>query len=68
MLWDSSEVKRWRKARRRVAEEQPLLLTGSPVCRACSKLRALSNDKRDLEVVKREYLDAMVHLNFYLEL
>ena len=68
VCWDFSKAERRATARRRVAEEKPILLIGSPMCRVFSALRTLSNNKRDPEVVKREYTQAMVHLNFCVEL
>ena len=56
------------EALRRVREEKPLLLVGSPMCTAFSTWQRINNLIRDPQVVQREMRDALVHLRFCVEL
>jgi len=66
--WDFSIKAQRQKARERVEKERPMLLIGSPMCRMFSALQNLSKEKRDEEKWRREYVQALVHLNFCAEL
>ena len=39
--WDSDVAAKREKAEKKVREEKPMLLIGSPMCRACSRLQEL---------------------------
>ena len=56
------------EALRRVRDERPLLLVGSPMCTAFSTWQRINNLIRDPMVVKNEMRDALVHLRFCVEL
>ena len=56
------------KARRRLEEEKPILLIGSPMCTAFCTWQRINNLHRDPSVVAKEWTKAMVHLNFVFEL
>ena len=45
-----------------------MLLVGSPMCTAFSAWQRINNLKRDPNVVSREYVRAMVHIRFTMEL
>ena len=45
-----------------------MLLVGSPMCTAFSAWQHINNKKRDPTVVSREYVHAMVHMRFTMEL
>ena len=62
--WDFDLPERRAEARRLVEKEQPMFLIGSPMCTAFSSWQRLNELKRDPEVVRREYVKAMVHLQF----
>ena len=66
--WDFSVAGQRRKARELIQHTKPILLVGSPMCRPYSQLQTLNNSKRDPEVVRRERLEADVHLEFCVQL
>ena len=66
--WDFDLLKNRHKAWRLHDEQQPALLIGSVVCTAFSALQAVNEQRRDPEVVKREWIRAMVHLRSVCEL
>ena len=45
-----------------------MLLIGSPMCTAFSAWQYINNKKRDPTIVSREYIRAMVHIRFSMEL
>ena len=45
-----------------------MLLIGSPMCTAFSAWQRINEKKRDPDLVKREYVRAMVHIRFTMEL
>ena len=47
---------------------KPRLLIASPMFRAFNCLQALSKDRRDPEKVKRDFVEASVHLEFCIEM
>ena len=47
---------------------KPRFLIGTPMCKAFSSLQALNQGKRDPEVVRREMVEAEMHLRFSCEL
>ena len=49
-------------------EQEPMFLIGIPMCTAFSSWQRLNALKRDPEVVRREYIKAMVHMQFVCEL
>ena len=66
--WDFDILERRVAARRMIEEQQPVLLVGSPMCTAFCTWQRLNELKRDPVVTKREYVKAMVHLQFVCEL
>ena len=66
--WDFNNVDMRRKARSIVNEEKPQLLIGSPECRLFSTWQYINDKHRDPEVVKKERLQAMVHIAFCCQL
>ena len=51
-----------------VLTQKPMLLIGSPMCTAFSAWQHISKLKRDPSVVSREFVRAMVHIRFCMEL
>ena len=45
-----------------------MLLIGSPMCTAFSAWQRINNRKRDASIVSKEYIRAMVHIRFTMEL
>ena len=66
--WDFDIKEKRDKAELLLDQQRPLLLVGSPMCTAFSRLLALSESKRDPVVVARLYTQAMVHLEFVCRL
>ena len=66
--WDFDDADTRMRARAMVEQEKPLLLVGSPMCRAYSAWQRLNAAKRDPAVVARELVKAKVHLAFCMEL
>ena len=66
--WDFDLAECREKARRKVIEERPLFLIGSPACTAFSSWQNVNEQRRDPLEVRREYTRAMVHLRFVCEL
>ena len=66
--WDFNMKVMRDEAFRRVREEKPLLLVGSPMCTAFSTWQRINNLIRDPMVVKNEMRDALVHLRFCVDL
>ena len=62
--WDFSLKERRDEAERRLDEEQPMLVVGSPACTAFSVLVACNASRRDPQVVHRERVAALVHLQW----
>eukprot|EP00972_Heterocapsa_arctica_P051166 7521680-Heterocapsa_arctica.AAC.1 len=68
ILWDFSKAARRKDARDLLEATRPKVLIGSPMCIAFSALQALSDRRRDPEVVRRQLVQAEVHLRFCCEL
>ena len=68
MPWDFDIEEKRQKAERKVREEKPMVLIGSPMCTAFCTWQALNNLKRDPDVVKKELERAIMHLEFVLHL
>ena len=66
--WNFDEKEMRDKARKKIQEEKPLFLIGSPCCTLWSSLQALSEARRDPEEVKRAKIKALVHMEFVAEL
>ena len=62
--WDFDLPERRAAALKLIKQQKPMLLVGSPMCTAFCRLLKLSEHKRDPEDVKRQYVKAMVHLQF----
>ena len=63
----SLKVKRDR-ARALLRDQKPMVLIGSPMCKAWSAWQRINNLKRDVNVIRREMIEARVHLRFVVEL
>ena len=66
--WEFDVKERRDEAMRRIREQKPVLLIGSPMCTAFSAWQHLNNAKKDPEDVLKEYAKAMVHMQFSCEL
>ena len=66
--WDFDIADNRKRAREMVLSQKPMLLIGSPMCTAFSALQNLNRNKRDPSVVSKEYIRAMVHIRFCMEL
>ena len=64
--WDFNKRSDRHAAMLKISQEDPHLLLLCPPCRVWSKLRTLSNSKRDPKVVEREITEAKRHLRFLL--
>ncbi len=62
--WDFDRADKRQKALERVRREKPLFLIGSPVCTPWCTWQRLNELKRDPQVVHREKVKSLVHLNF----
>ena len=62
--WDLSRKDHQHRALQVIQKTRPALVILSPPCTAFSRLRGLSNHKRDPEVVAREVEEALEHVNF----
>lgn len=62
--WDLSRKDHQRKALQLIQKLRPALVILSPPCTVFSRLRGLSNHKRDPEVVAREVEEGQEHVNF----
>jgi len=66
--WDFRRKSDRKAARRLISLEDPQLLILSPPCTVWSRLRSLSDNKRNPRVVESEKREARVHLRFAVEL
>ena len=66
--WDFADPEMRQRARHKLKQTKPRLLIGSPMCRAFSSLMVMSAGKRDPEVMRREFVEATVHLEFCIEM
>ena len=66
--WDFDEKVMRERALKRVREEKPLLLIGSPMCTVFSTWQRINNKLRDKYVVEAEKKRAVMHLEFCIEL
>ena len=66
--WDFDNAGQRKRARAMVEEQRPMLLIGSPMCTAFSAWQHINRIKRDPTIVSREYVRAMVHIRFCMEL
>jgi hypothetical protein len=66
--WDFDVPEQRRRARHRIEQDKPMLLVGSPMCTAFSAWQRINNRKRDPTIVSREYIRAMIHIRFTMEL
>ena len=66
--WDfTREVKR-RRALKLVDEQKPMMVIGSPACKAFCSWQQLNQSKRDPVVVQRELVEAKLHIAFVAEI
>ena len=66
--WNFAYADRRAEARRRLAEQRPVLVIGSPACTEFCTWKALHNVKRKPEETRRAQAEAEVHLRFVAEL
>ena len=62
--WDFNDADMRAKAEKRVDDEQPHLLIGTPMCTAFSNIQNLNKARRDPRVVEAELAKARVHLHW----
>ena len=62
--YDFSIKSQREKAERKLDEQQPLLLIGTPMCTAFSAIQAINNCKRDPQIVAREQAAGRLHLQW----
>ena len=67
-LWDFDDKVMRERAIRKVKEERPQLLVGSPTCTACSTWQRINNGIRDPYIVVAERKRAVMHLECSIEL
>ena len=67
-LWDFDEKEMRDRALKKVREEKPMLLVGSPMCTAFSTWQRINDLIRDPYVVKNEKARAVQHLEFCIQL
>ena len=67
-LWDFDDVVMRDRARKRLLDERPMLLVGSPMCTAFSTWQRINNKIRDPVTVAGELKRAKQHLEFCVEL
>ena len=67
-LWDFEDVVMRDRARKRLLDERPMLLVGSPMCTAFSTWQRINNKIRDPVTVAGELRRAKQHLEFCVEL
>ena len=67
-LWDFDDVVMRDRARKKLLDEKPMLLVGSPMCTAFSTWQRINNKIRDPVTVKGELKRARQHLEFCVEL
>ncbi|CAK0857642.1 unnamed protein product [Prorocentrum cordatum] len=65
--WDLLREDHRRAAMKKLLEDDPLLTVTSPPCTVFSKLRQLSNFKRDEGIVASEVLEGETHLEFSMK-
>merc|ERR1739836_329887 len=68
MPWDFTLIEMRNKAARKVMEDKPLVLIGSPPCTDWSALMNLNRDKMDPDTVAERKRVAKVHLDFCAKL
>jgi hypothetical protein len=66
--WNFDLADRRDAARRKVVAERPMFLIGSPMCTRFCGWQHLNDPKRDPETVRREHVQAVLHLSFVCEL
>ncbi len=66
--WDFDMTEKREKARRLLRQQKPLFLIGSPVCTRWCSWQALNDARKDPDVVQRDKVRALVHLNFVNQL
>ena len=66
--WDFDEDDMRERAWKKVREERPMLLIGTPMCTAFSAWQFINNKKRDVDIVEKEYAKGLRHLSFCCEL
>ena len=67
-LWDFDKKEMRERAMRKLKEEKPMLLIGSPMCTAFSTWQRINNKLRYPYVVDCEKRRAVMHLEFCMEL
>ena len=62
--WDFDKSEKRARALKMVREERPRFLIGSAACTAWCSWQALNDAKRDPDIVRREKIRSLVHLQF----
>ena len=66
--WDFADEERRRACRRRIEEQRPEVVVGSPMCTAFCLWQKLNAVRGDPIKIKKAWTEAMVHLNFACEI
>ncbi len=66
--WDFDRKSKRDKALRKVREEKPIVLIGSPVCTPWCSWQRINNEHRDPADVHRDMVRARIHLDFVTSL
>ena len=66
--WDLSDAQMQEKATNLVRTQKPLFLIGSPECKAWCSWQRTNDLRRDPEIVRKEKLQARMHLKFVVTL
>ena len=66
--WDFRDPAMRREAKRKLEEQEPWILIGSPPCTPFSTWQAVNNPRRPADVVAREWAEGVEHLEFMSEL
>ena len=66
--WDFDDPRQRQQAQRLLAEQRPVLLIGSPMCTAFSRLQQIGIHRRDQAKMEENRARALVHLRFACQL
>ncbi len=68
VAWDFDIAERRAEARRRIDQEDPMFVIGTPMCTKFCSWQRLNDQVRPPDVVRREYYQAVMHLRFMAEI
>ena len=66
--WDFNDPAKRKRALDLVDHQKPMLVVGSPACKAHSSWQNLNNLRRDPGVVRRELVESQLHIDFVMEI